>query len=218
MFAAYVALFRGVVGERGASCAGSETYEITMAGLAATRLFSAGGAGGIVLTYWALRKAGMEREETASRMVAFLVLLYAVYMVTLIVYGVLLSTGVFTARPRVGLTIVPAAIAGGVILIVLLIALVPGDLERRFSSASRERLWGRLAKRLATVPATAAVGTRAAIDFVRDPSARRAGRDRARSGSGPRRSGSCGPRSRRSASRCRSAWWCRASSLACSPT
>ena len=32
-----------------------------MAGLAATRLFSAGGAGGIVLTYWALRKAGMPR-------------------------------------------------------------------------------------------------------------------------------------------------------------
>ena len=62
------------------SCAGSESYEITMAGLAATRLFSAGGAGGIVLTYWALRKAGMPRKETASRMVAFLVLLYAVYM------------------------------------------------------------------------------------------------------------------------------------------
>ena len=51
-----------------------------MAGLAATRLFSAGGAGGIVLTYWALRKAGMPRKETAARMVAFLVLLYAVYM------------------------------------------------------------------------------------------------------------------------------------------
>ena len=30
-----------------------------MAGLAATLLFSAGGAGGIALTYWALRKAGM---------------------------------------------------------------------------------------------------------------------------------------------------------------
>ena len=51
-----------------------------MAGLAATRLFSAGGAGGILLTYWALRKAGMERRESARRMVAFLVLLYAVYI------------------------------------------------------------------------------------------------------------------------------------------
>ncbi len=73
MFATYVALFRGVVGERRPRCTWRETYQITMAGLAATRLFSAGGAGGIVLTYWALRKAGMPRSESAARMVAFLV-------------------------------------------------------------------------------------------------------------------------------------------------
>ena len=76
MFGAYVALFRGVVGER-VKLRWKDSYDITMAGLAATRLFSAGGAGGIVLTYWALRKAGMPRKETAARMVAFLVLLYA---------------------------------------------------------------------------------------------------------------------------------------------
>ena len=40
-----------------------ESYQITMAGLAATRLLSAGGAGGIVLSYWALRKAGMRRPD-----------------------------------------------------------------------------------------------------------------------------------------------------------
>ena len=51
-----------------------------MAGLAATRLFSAGGAGGILLTYWALRKAGMERRQSVCRMVAFLVVLYSVYL------------------------------------------------------------------------------------------------------------------------------------------
>ena len=32
-----------------------------MAGLAATRIFSAAGVGGLVVTYWALRKAGMDR-------------------------------------------------------------------------------------------------------------------------------------------------------------
>ena len=89
-----------------------ESYQITMAGLAATRLFSAGGAGGIVLTYWALRKAGMPRRQTACRMVAFLVLLYAVYMLALVVDGILLRTGVLAARAPPGLTIVPAAIAG----------------------------------------------------------------------------------------------------------
>jgi uncharacterized protein (TIRG00374 family) len=168
MFAAYVALFRGVVGQR-VRLRWKDSYDITMAGLAATRLFSAGGAGGIVLTYWALRKAGMPRKETAARMVAFLVLLYAVYMVTLVVNGILLSAGVFNAPAPPGLTIVPAAFAGGVILIFLLMGLVPGDLERRFSGASQERFWGRMARRLATVPATAAVGTREAIAFVREP-------------------------------------------------
>jgi uncharacterized protein (TIRG00374 family) len=169
MFGAYVALFRGVVGER-VDLRWKDSYDITMAGLAATRLFSAGGAGGIVLTYWALRKAGMPRKETASRMVAFLVLLYAVYMFTLLINGILMRTGVFDVPAPPGLTIVPAAIAGGVILLFLLMALVPGDLERRFSTASQEKFWGRTMRRLATVPSTAAVGTREAMAFIRGPS------------------------------------------------
>ena len=65
-----------------------------MAGVAATLLFSAGGAGGIALTYWALRKAGMERHDVGRRMVAFLTLHYAFYPLALIVFGVLLRTGV----------------------------------------------------------------------------------------------------------------------------
>lgn len=169
MFASYVALFRGVVGER-VRLTWSESYQITMAGLAATRLFSAGGAGGIVLTYWALRRAGMPRKESAARMVAFLVLLYAVYMLTLVIDGILLRTGVFAGPAPAGLTVVPAALAGGVIVVFLLIALVPGDLERRFSEASQEHFWGRTLRRLATVPSTAAVGVREAFTFVRDPS------------------------------------------------
>jgi uncharacterized protein (TIRG00374 family) len=169
MFASYVALFRGIVGER-VKLTWGESYEVTMAGLAATRLFSAGGAGGIVLTYWALRKACMPRRETAARMVAFLVLLYSVYMVTLVVNGILLRAGVFSGPAPAGLTIVPAAFAGGVIVIFLLVALVPGDLERRFSGASQEQRWGRIARRLATVPSTASVGIRDALAFVREPS------------------------------------------------
>jgi uncharacterized protein (TIRG00374 family) len=168
MFASYVALFRGVVGGR-VHLTWGESYEVTMAGLAATRLFSAGGAGGIVLTYWALRKAGMPRRETAARMVAFLVLVYAVYMVTLVVNGALLRTGVFSGPAPAGLTIVPAAFAGGVIIVFLLMSLVPGDLERRFSRASQQKVWGRFMRRLATVPSTAATGIREALAFVREP-------------------------------------------------
>ncbi len=171
MFFSYVALFRGVVGERVLHLEWRESYQITMAGLAATRLFSAGGAGGIVLTYWALRKAGMPRRQTACRMVAFLVLLYAVYMVALVVFGVLLRTGVLSGASPVGLTIVPAAIAGAVIAVFLLIALIiPEDVERRLASFAQGYRFRRWAQRLASGPATLASGTRTAIAFVHAPS------------------------------------------------
>jgi uncharacterized protein (TIRG00374 family) len=169
MFAAYVALFRGVVGERVIHLEWNESYQITMAGLAATRLFSAGGAGGILLTYWALRKAGMERRQSVCRMVAFLVVLYSVYMVALIVFGILLRVGVLSGEAPLSGTIIPAALSGVVIAIFLLMALLPGDIERRIERHTSGR-FGAFAKRLATAPATLAQGTRTAITFVRHPS------------------------------------------------
>jgi uncharacterized protein (TIRG00374 family) len=169
-FFSYVALFRGVVGERVVHLEWGESYQITMAGLAATRLFSAGGAGGIVLTYWALRKAGMPRRQTACRMVAFLVVLYAVYMLAIVVDGILLRTGVLNGENSVGLTIVPAALAGIVIVVFLLIALIPQDLDRRMAAFTQGYRFRRLFHRLASAPATLASGTRTAIAFVREPS------------------------------------------------
>jgi uncharacterized protein (TIRG00374 family) len=168
MFFSYVALFRGVVGER-VRLRWRESYEITMAGLAATRLFSAGGAGGIILTYWALRKAGMPRRETACRMVAFLVLLYGIYMLTLVIDGILLRTGVLSGPAPAGLTIVPAALAGGVIVVFLLIALIPADFERRMAGFTQGYRFRRTVHRLASAPATLATGTRTALAFMRDP-------------------------------------------------
>jgi uncharacterized protein (TIRG00374 family) len=176
-FLAYIALFRGVIGGRdqGDDVAKrldwSASYQITMAGLAATRLFSAGGAGGIALTYWAVRRAGMHRRDAACRMVAFLVLLYAVYMMTLLICGVLLRIGLFSGANPVGMTIVPAALAGVVIVIFLLVSLIPNDVERRLAGWTRGyRRRARWLRRLATGPATLASGTRTAIALVRDPS------------------------------------------------
>jgi uncharacterized protein (TIRG00374 family) len=170
MFAAYVALFRGVVGERVIHLEWKESYEITMAGLAATRLFSAGGAGGILITYWALRKAGMERRRSVCRMIAFLVVLYSVYLVSLIVFGVLLRTHVLSGEAPLSGTIIPAALAALAIVIGLAMALVPDDFERRIERHTSGR-FGRIAKRIATAPATFAQGTRTAIAFVRHPRA-----------------------------------------------
>ena len=170
MFAAYTALFRGVVGEKVIHLEWGESYQITMAGLAATRLFSAGGAGGILLTYWALRKAGMERRQSVCRMVAFLVVLYSVYMAALVIFGILLRTHVLSGEAPLSGTLIPAALAAVAILIGLLLTLVPDDIERRIERHTSGR-FGKIAKRLATVPATFAQGTRTAITFVRNPRA-----------------------------------------------
>ena len=58
----YVALFWGIVGNQ-VKLHWRETMQINLAGIAANTLFATGGAGGIVLTYWALRKAGMQRRD-----------------------------------------------------------------------------------------------------------------------------------------------------------
>jgi uncharacterized protein (TIRG00374 family) len=168
MFAAYTALFRGVVGEKVIHLEWGESYQITLAGLAATRLFSAGGAGGILLTYWALRKAGMERRQSVCRMVAFLVVLYSVYMLALVVFGILLRTHAISGEAPFSGTVVPAILAAVAIVIGLLITFVPDDFERRIDRHTSGR-FGRIARRLATVPATFAQGTRTAIAFVRNP-------------------------------------------------
>jgi uncharacterized membrane protein YbhN (UPF0104 family) len=170
-FLAYAALFRGILGGRDDQADVYRrldfraSFKITMAGLAATTLFSAAGAGGIALTYWALRKAGMERRRAACRMVAFLVLLYTVYAAALIVFGVLLRTGVFNGEAPLGGTIIPAGLAALAAIVTGLIALIPDDLERRIER-HRDRP---MVRRLATVPATVSSGVRTAIGYLRHP-------------------------------------------------
>jgi uncharacterized protein (TIRG00374 family) len=168
-FGAYVALFRGVVGEKVIHLTVAESYQITMAGLAATRLFSAGGAGGILLTYWALRKAGMERRRSVCRMIAFLVVLYSFYLLALVVFGTLLRTGVLPGEAPLSVTVIPAAFAGAALILMFALALVPEDFERRIARMTHGR-FGKAAHWLATAPATFAQGTRTAIAFMRHPS------------------------------------------------
>jgi uncharacterized protein (TIRG00374 family) len=173
-FGAYVALFRGVLSgnidddvRRRLDLRAS--YQITMAGLAATRIFSAAGVGGIVLTYWALRKAGMPRRRSACRMVAFIVLTYFVYLGALIVFGILLRTHVLPGSAPLAGTIVPAAVAAAVMGVFLLVALIPNDVERRIQQFGQGYRHTRYLLRLVKGPATIATGTRTAISYVRSP-------------------------------------------------
>jgi uncharacterized protein (TIRG00374 family) len=168
--ASYIAVFQGVHVPPGYPIRFRESYQITMAGLAATRLFAAGGAGGVALTAWALRRSGMPRREVAERMIAFLVLTYAVYMLALIVCGFGLRYGLFPGEAPYGVTMVPAYIALVAIAIFLAITFLPADLSRRLSSwrPSTSRL-GRVLRFLASGPERLGGGTRFALHLVRHP-------------------------------------------------
>jgi uncharacterized protein (TIRG00374 family) len=168
MFAGYVAMFRGVFLRAGSRIDWRASYQITMAGLAASRLFAAGGAGGLVLTAWALRRSGMRKRTVADKTISFLVLTYLPYAIAVVVCGFGLHWGLFAGEDPFSLTFVPAVV--GVILLALAfaIAFVPTDLQRRLRPfAKREGRFGRVMEQLATAPAATSAGVRDALEHLR---------------------------------------------------
>jgi putative heme transporter len=166
-FLGYITLFRVVFVRGDSRINWRASYEITMAGLAATRLFASAGAGGIALTAWALRRSGMEPRIVACRMIAFLALLYAVYMGALVIDGVGLYLGVIPGSHPFAITMIPAIFGATVIFIFLGVSLVPGDFDRLVKRWSHGGRLGRLAVHVAAAPAAAASGVRTAMDLVR---------------------------------------------------
>ena len=169
MFVGYVLLFHGVFARAAAGhLTLRESYQICMAGLAATRLFSAGGAGGIVLTAWALRRPASRAASSPTRRSRFLVVTYLVYTV---VADRVRVRAALRRLPRAGPVHDdgdPATLALVVTVLGLSVALVPTDFERRLQSlALRHGRVGRVAQRAATVPATASLGIRDALAHLR---------------------------------------------------
>jgi uncharacterized protein (TIRG00374 family) len=167
-FLSYIALFRAVFVRGMSRISWRVSYQITMAGVAATRLLASAGAGGVAVTAWALRRSGMGPRLVASRMIAFMALLYAVYMGTLVVDGLGLYLGVFPGTAPFAITIGPAIFGGVVILLFVGLSALPWDLEelaaRRTSEQTRP---GRLLRRLAAAPAALTAGVRDAVRLVR---------------------------------------------------
>lgn len=167
-FGGYIVLFRAVFVRGQKRLGWRESYLITMAGLAATRLFATAGAGGVAMTAWALRRSGMEARLVASRMVAFMTLLYVIYAGSLLIDGIGLATGLFPGGGPFAITAVPAIVAALLLGTVGAMALLPEDMERRLSrwspGSDRPARWLATA---ATVPALAASGVRTAIELVR---------------------------------------------------
>ena len=168
-FGGYVMMFQGVFVRAGSRVDWRASYQITMAGLAATRLFAAGGAGGIALTAWALRRSGMPRRKVADKTLAFLILTYAVYMAALVVCGLGLYLDLLPGAAPFAITVVPALFALAAIVLALGLSRVPPDLQRRLEGFAR-RGWrmARVAQRLANAPAAFSAGMREALCHVRE--------------------------------------------------
>lgn len=135
--------------------------EMTLGGVVATRLFSAGGAGGIAFMTWTLRAARMEPRTIAKQMSVFLAIMYTPYTAACIFGG--LGGGVPAAVTWTGVGIGVSAFAAAALL-----TLIPGDLERRARKlASGHGRVARIAARLSSVPAIAGEATRSAITLAR---------------------------------------------------
>ncbi|MGO9794296.1 MAG: lysylphosphatidylglycerol synthase transmembrane domain-containing protein [Solirubrobacteraceae bacterium] len=167
-FVSYIVLFRAVFVDANSRIGWRESYQITMAGLAATRLFAAAGAGGIALTVWALGRSGMDVRTVARRMIAFMSLLYSVYMAALLIDGLGLYDGLLPGPGPFAITVIPAIFGASVIVLFGAMSAVPGDFDRlvaRWTSGTGRA--GGLARRLAAVPTAASSGIRTAVELLR---------------------------------------------------
>ena len=150
--AGYVALLSFIAGTASPRVRARESAQITLAGAAATRLLPTAGAGGAALTLWALRRAGMRPRAAARTLLAFLVVLYAVFLTSIAVSGVVLTVGLVRSHGPAALSAIPAAVALVAIAVCLALAhtsrsnpeaAADGDRQPREHS-SRVRAGGRL--------------------------------------------------------------------------
>ena len=121
------------------------SYEIGMTELAANSLLSVGGAGGLALGAWILRRGGMPAQHVARRTVAFFLLTSLANVTALIVAGIGLATGLLSGSPSRLAGIVPAAV--GLIGIGLVLALRPS--ARRIAGRTRRPKVARALEHLA---------------------------------------------------------------------
>jgi uncharacterized membrane protein YbhN (UPF0104 family) len=130
----YVLVFRGVFCRHTSR---RTSVQIGFSELAANSLLSVGGAGGLALGAWIMRRGGLPVRHIARRTVAFFLITSAVNVGFLILGGVGLATGALSGSPSALLGALPAA--GGIA--VLALALAAGWTARALARrASRARL------------------------------------------------------------------------------
>ena len=106
---AFVAAFRGVFSQR---LPWRFSYEVGMAAQGTNVLLPAGGASGLALGAWALRKTGMSSERLARRTVAFFLITSSVNFATAAFAGAALTLGLLArGGAPLWLTALPALLA-----------------------------------------------------------------------------------------------------------
>ena len=85
--------------------------QITLGGAGATRLLPTGGVGGAALTIWAFRRAGLGTRGATRTLLAFLVVLYTVFLGSIAVAGGAIALGISHAHGPLALSALPAAAA-----------------------------------------------------------------------------------------------------------
>jgi uncharacterized protein (TIRG00374 family) len=163
----YVAIFRMVFCRR---MSWRVSYQIGMSEMGANALLPTGGAGGLALGAWALRRGGMPTAEIAWRTAAFFLLTSVANVVGVVLIGVGLAVRVLPGETNLALTLLPAAIAAAAIVGSLLAGRSSASLHRRLDrneaseSSSRSRL---LLKTLVAV----ADGVNEAVALLREGNA-----------------------------------------------
>jgi uncharacterized membrane protein YbhN (UPF0104 family) len=120
--AGYVLLLALVVGRATPRVGTRESAEIALAGAAATRLLPTAGAGGIALAIWVLKRAGLRSSAAIRTLLAFMVLLYSVFLSAIVVAGGLLALGLVHGGGPEALSAVPAFAAAVAIAAALMFA------------------------------------------------------------------------------------------------
>jgi uncharacterized membrane protein YbhN (UPF0104 family) len=169
-FVGYVALL-WLVGSRATPRLGFRASGyVTLGGAAATRLLPTGGVGGAALTIWAFRRAGLGARGATRTLLAFLVLLYAVFLGAIALAGGAIALGFAPADGPLALSAGPAAaaalaIAAGLALAARSRTLAP-DAPASASAPASSRL-ARVRAAVGDTPAAIGTGVRDAIALVR---------------------------------------------------
>jgi len=109
--AGYVGLLSLVAGRATPRVGPRESAQITLGGAAATRLLPTAGAGGLALTLWTLRQAGLRPRTAARTLLVFLLVLYSVFLISIVLSGAVLTLGLVGSRGPTELSAVPAVAA-----------------------------------------------------------------------------------------------------------